>query len=58
MPIDQPPPLAPPVATVVVTAARLPPSPGDAAFSIQRIDPADLAAEPRLAEALKSVPGV
>ena len=55
MPIDKPPTT---VDAVVVTAARLPPSPGDAAFSIVRIDASELAAEPRLAEALKTVPGV
>jgi outer membrane receptor protein involved in Fe transport len=55
MPIEPPPTT---VSAVVVTAPRLPPSPGDAAFSIVRIDPAELRGAPRLAEALQSVPGV
>ena len=55
MPLEPPPPT---VEAVVVTAPRLPPSPGDAAFSIVRLGRQDLAAEPRLAEALKAVPGV
>jgi len=45
------------VAPLVVRAARLPPPAGDPAFSILRIDPAQLAAAPRLDEALRSAPG-
>jgi len=55
------PPAPPPVATVeevVVTAARLPPRPADAAFSVTLIDRARLAQVPRLDEALTEVPGV
>lgn len=54
MPIDQP----PVVEAVVVTAARLPPSPAEAAFSVVRLDRAEVRAQPRLDEALKQVPGV
>ncbi|HEX8233229.1 MAG TPA: TonB-dependent receptor [Caulobacteraceae bacterium] len=54
MPIDQP----PVVEAVVVTAPRLPPSPAEAAFSVVRLDRAELGAQPRLDEALKQVPGV
>lgn len=43
---------------VVVTAARLPPAAGEAAFSVIRLTGADLRAEPRLDEALASVPAV
>jgi outer membrane receptor protein involved in Fe transport len=47
-----------PTLDAVIVTARLPPAVGDAAFSIMRIDQADLQAQPRLDEALKSVPGV
>ena len=50
---DQP----PSVEIVVVRAARLPPSPADAAFSIIRLGPQVLTAAPRLDEALTWVPG-
>ncbi len=55
-----PPAVQPPAAvqTVVVTAARLPPSPGDAAFSIIRLDAQAIGDQPRLDEALSGVPGV
>jgi outer membrane receptor protein involved in Fe transport len=46
------------VETVVVTAARLPPSAAEAAFSVIRIAPEDLAGAPRLDEALSAAPGV
>src|SRR5260221_10976991 len=49
-----PPPL---VEAVVVRAAVLPPAPGDAAFSVVRIDPGVLASHERLDQALTSVPG-
>ena len=55
MAIDQPPPA---VETIVVQAARLPPSIGDAAFSIVRLSPEQLASTPRVDEALADVPGV
>ena len=55
MPVDLPP---PEVAAVVVTAARLPPLRGEAAFSVVRIDQADLAAAVRVDEALGRTPGV
>jgi outer membrane receptor protein involved in Fe transport len=45
------------VQTVTVTAARLPPPTGDAAFSIITLTPADLEGQPRLDEAIKQVPG-
>ncbi len=48
----------PPVAAVVVTAARLPDPIGDAAFSIVRLGEDALRATPRLDEALERVPGV
>lgn len=48
----------PPVAPVVVTAARLPPLRGEAAFSVVRIDEADLGATVRVDEALARTPGV
>ncbi len=53
-------PEAPPAAveTVTVTAARLPPAPGDAAFSIIRLGPSALQGQTRLDEALSQVPGV
>ena len=47
----------PVIETVVVRAARLAPSPSDKVFSIVRLDAGDLAAAPRLDEALKQVPG-
>lgn len=46
------------VQTVTVTAARLPPAPGDAAFSIIRLKPTDLIDQDRLDLALSDVPGV
>ena len=46
------------VEQVVVTAPRLPPSPGDAAFSIIRLNADQIAAQPRLDDALEEVPGV
>jgi outer membrane receptor protein involved in Fe transport len=42
----------------VVVTARLPPAPGDAAFSIIRLDPQTLETASRLDEALKQVPGL
>ncbi|HEX4097093.1 MAG TPA: TonB-dependent receptor plug domain-containing protein, partial [Caulobacteraceae bacterium] len=57
-PADAAPPPSAAVQTVVVTAARLPPSPGDAAFSIIQLTPAQLQAQPRLDESLGEVPGV
>ncbi|HEX4180050.1 MAG TPA: TonB-dependent receptor [Caulobacteraceae bacterium] len=54
MPIDQP----PSVETVVVRGIDLPPAAGDAAFSIRRLSPADLASSPRLDEVLETTPGV
>ncbi|MHB8530834.1 MAG: TonB-dependent receptor plug domain-containing protein [Caulobacteraceae bacterium] len=54
MSADQP----PRVEVVVVAAPRLPPSPGDAAFSIIRLDNAALETAPRLDQALEQVPGV
>ena len=52
---------APPVATlpeVVVTAARLPPAAGEAAFSVVRLDAENLKGSQRLDEALRQVPAV
>ena len=43
---------------IVVTAARLPPAAGDAAFSVVRLDAAVLDRSTRLDEALRSVPAV
>lgn len=43
---------------VVVTAARLPPAAGEAAFSVIRLDREDLRGEARLDEALRQVPAV
>ena len=54
MPLDLP----PLVDTVVVEAARLPPSPTDRAFSIVTIDGEAIATAPRLDEALTATPGV
>ena len=56
-PVDATPPPAA-VQTVIVTAARLPPAPGDAAFSIIRLTPQQLQAEPRLDLALQQIPGI
>jgi outer membrane receptor protein involved in Fe transport len=50
--------LPPELPEVVVTAARLPPAAGEAAFSVIRLDAEDLHAEQRLDEALASVPAV
>jgi outer membrane receptor protein involved in Fe transport len=50
---------APPVLPeIVVTAARLPPAAGDAAFSVMRLDREDLDKASRLDEALIQVPAV
>ena len=49
---------APVVAEVVVQGARLPPAAGDPAFSIVRLDAADLERQPRLDDVLKQAPGV
>lgn len=54
---DLPPPAAP-LPEVVVTAPRLPPAGGEAAFAVLRLDAADLAPEQRLDEALAQVPAV
>ena len=54
MAIDQP----PAIDTVVVQSARLPPAPGDRAFSIVQLGPQVLSTRPRLDEALTDVPGV
>jgi len=54
VPLDLP----PLVDTVVVEAARLPPSPTDKAFSIVTIDSEAIATAPRLDEALTATPGV
>ena len=51
-----PPPAA--VETVVVTAARLPPAPGDAAFSIIHLTPTQLQQLPRLDQSIGQVPGI
>lgn len=48
----------PPVETVVVEAARLPPAPADAAFAIVTIGGEAIATAPRLDEALTQAPGV
>jgi outer membrane receptor protein involved in Fe transport len=45
------------VQTVIVTAARLPPSVSDAAFSVIRLDPVDVSDRIRLDDALSDVPG-
>ena len=52
------PPPPPQLPEIVVTAPRLPPAGGEAAFSVVRIDAADLSSERRLDEALASVPAV
>ena len=54
--LQEPPP--PQLSEVVVTGARLPPAAGDAAFSVIRLDQADLAPQQRLDEALATVPAV
>src|SRR6185369_13074812 len=46
------------VQTITMNAARLPPSPADAAFSIIRIDPAETPGRVRLDKALSEVPGL
>ena len=46
------------VQTVTVTAARLPPAVGDAAFSIIRLDPDQLANRTRIDQVLSDAPGV
>ncbi len=56
-PVDAAPPPAA-VQTVIVTAARLPPAPGDAAFSIIQLTPEQLQAQPRLDLSLQQVPGI
>ena len=48
----------PTVETVVVTAARLPPAVGDAAFSIITLNAADLQSQTRLDDVLGQAPGV
>jgi vitamin B12 transporter len=53
VPIEQPPEVAP----LVVQTARLPPTPGDAAFSIVTMSPQILKISDRLDKALASVPG-
>ncbi len=53
MAADQP----PAVETVVVSAARLPTSPADAAFSIVNIDPEALKTLPRVDDVIKTSPG-
>ncbi|MGV8929718.1 MAG: TonB-dependent receptor [Brevundimonas sp.] len=53
--IQVPPPELP---EIIVTAARLPPAAGEAAFSVIRLNEADLRAEQRLDEALAAVPAV
>ncbi|MGH6956097.1 MAG: TonB-dependent receptor, partial [Caulobacteraceae bacterium] len=53
MPIQQPPSVAP----VVVRPAELPASPADAAFSIATVSAPVLEANPRLDEALQTIPG-
>ena len=56
-PVDAAPPPAA-VQTVVVTASRLPPAPGDAAFSIIHLTPQQLQQLPRLDQAIGQVPGI
>jgi outer membrane receptor protein involved in Fe transport len=55
-PVDATPP--PAIQTVIVTAARLPPAPGDAAFSIIRLTTQQLQQEPRLDLSLGQTPGI
>jgi outer membrane receptor protein involved in Fe transport len=52
--VDQP----PAVEAVVVQPARLPPSAGEAAFSVVQLSPQALQAAPRLDEVLTATPGV
>ena len=54
MPFDSP----PPVEQVIVTAARLPPSAAEAAFSVVHLGEADLAKSQRVDEAVSQTPGV
>jgi outer membrane receptor protein involved in Fe transport len=54
MPFDQP----PPVEQVIVTAARLPPSAAEAAFSVVHLGEGDLAHSQRVDEAVGQTPGV
>jgi vitamin B12 transporter len=56
--MDAPPPPPPASVEAVEIRADLPPSPSDAVFSIVRVTPEALAANPRLDEALATVPGV
>jgi iron complex outermembrane receptor protein len=56
--IPPPPPAPDQLPEVVVTAARLPPAAGDAAFSVIRLDQATLDRSTRLDEALATVPAV
>ncbi|MEI9963706.1 MAG: TonB-dependent receptor [Caulobacteraceae bacterium] len=58
MPLPPPPDQSTVVSQVEVTAARLPPSVGDAAFSIIRLNDAEITAQPRLDDVLSQVPGV
>ncbi len=53
-----PPPAPVQLSEVVVTGARLPPTAGEAAFSVVRLDDYDLRPEQRLDEALTGVPAV
>lgn len=55
---DAPPPPPAPLPDVVVTAARLPPAAGEAAFSVIRLDPHRLARDGRLDQALAAAPAV
>lgn len=50
--------LPPPIETVTVEAARLPPSPAERAFAIVTLDGEAIATAPRLDEALTATPGV
>jgi len=54
MPLDQP----PAVEQVIVTAARLPPSAAEAAFSVVRLGEGDLSRSQRVDEAIGATPGV
>ncbi|KRA59796.1 TonB-dependent receptor [Caulobacter sp. Root655] len=54
MPFDQP----PPVEQVIVTAARLPPSAAEAAFSVVHLSEGDLVRSQRVDEAVAQTPGV
>lgn len=54
-------PIVPPpaeVEAVIVSPPRLPPLPGQATYSIERLDAAALAGSPRLDDALRRAPGV